>query len=152
MVLRDKRAILIRAYRLWLNRDDLEEIYSQASLEVWQRSIREPFKSPEHIRRALEQKFQSRIFDRRRAINGRSPDASYRADTQLELLVSEPVSDSLEHLCEQRERILRGLKTGATLKSVRQGGAFKRHVLHTEPADGTERKRLYRARLKLAGI
>ncbi|MGI8802481.1 MAG: hypothetical protein ACR2KV_09960 [Solirubrobacteraceae bacterium] len=53
--------------------EDLEDCYSQATLELVTRARRDPFTSQEHIVHALEQKFSSRIDDRRRAIGGRSP-------------------------------------------------------------------------------
>jgi DNA-directed RNA polymerase specialized sigma24 family protein len=68
-----KRAILLRAYRGWLRAEDLEDCYSQATLELLARARREgAFKSVTHIANALEQKLRSRIHDRRRALSGRS--------------------------------------------------------------------------------
>jgi hypothetical protein len=46
---------------------------AQATLELVTRSRRTPFVSYQHILNSLEQKFLSRIEDRRRAIGGRSP-------------------------------------------------------------------------------
>jgi DNA-directed RNA polymerase specialized sigma24 family protein len=55
-----------------LSWEDLEDAYSQATLELVARARRAPFQSHAHIANALEQKFLSRIDDRRRAIGGRS--------------------------------------------------------------------------------
>lgn len=56
-----------------LRREDLEDCLSQAALELVRRARDgEPFASDIHIARALEQRFLSRVLDRRRAIEGRS--------------------------------------------------------------------------------
>ncbi|MEA2370517.1 MAG: hypothetical protein QOH12_911 [Solirubrobacteraceae bacterium] len=68
-----RRDRLLRIHRRRLRWEDLEDCYSQATLELVARAQRDPFVSSEHIQNALEQKFSSRIDDRRRAIRGRSP-------------------------------------------------------------------------------
>ena len=68
----DRRARLLRVHRRRLRWEDLEDCYSQATLELLARSRRAPFASYEHVVNAIEQKFLSRIEDRRRAIGGRS--------------------------------------------------------------------------------
>jgi DNA-directed RNA polymerase specialized sigma24 family protein len=68
-----RRGLLLRVHRRRLRWEDLEDCYSQATLELVTRSRRAPFLSNEHVLNALEQKFLSRIEDRRRAIGGRSP-------------------------------------------------------------------------------
>ena len=68
-----RRDRLLRIHRRRLRWEDLEDCYSQATLELVARARRDPFDSSEHIQNALEQKFSSRIDDRRRAIGGRSP-------------------------------------------------------------------------------
>jgi DNA-directed RNA polymerase specialized sigma24 family protein len=57
-----------------LRHEDLEDCYSQAALELIVRSRRPHggLQSTAHIANALEQKFLSRIHDRRRALSGRS--------------------------------------------------------------------------------
>ncbi len=67
-----RRDRLLRVYRRRLRREDLEDCYSQATLELVARSRRSPFASVAHLENALQQKFESRIDDRRRAIGGRS--------------------------------------------------------------------------------
>jgi len=67
-----RRDRLLRIHRQRLRFEDLEDCYSQATLELLLRSRRSPFADPEHIKNALEQKFVSRINDRRRALGGRS--------------------------------------------------------------------------------
>jgi DNA-directed RNA polymerase specialized sigma24 family protein len=67
-----RRGRLLRVHRRRLRWEDLEDCYSQATLELVTRSRRMPFVSYQHILNSLEQKFLSRIEDRRRAIGGRS--------------------------------------------------------------------------------
>jgi DNA-directed RNA polymerase specialized sigma24 family protein len=69
-----RRTLLLRAYHQSLRPEDLEDCYSQAALELIVRSRRPDgdFQSITHIANALEQKFRSRINDRRRALSGRS--------------------------------------------------------------------------------
>lgn len=77
MVASSKRETLLRAHRYRLRREDLEDAYGQATLELMQRARRgEAFASRSHILNALEQRFVSRIRDRRRALSGRSPMAA----------------------------------------------------------------------------
>ena len=71
---RSRRELLLASHRRRLGREDLEDCYSQATLELLTRARRgEGFSDAAHIANALEQKFLSRIHDRRRALNGRSP-------------------------------------------------------------------------------
>jgi hypothetical protein len=65
---------MFASHRHRLGREDLEDCYSQATLELLTRARRgEEFADAVHIAKALEQKFLSRIHDRRRALSGRSP-------------------------------------------------------------------------------
>ena len=69
-----KRAVLLRAHGYRLRREDLEDCYSQATLELLTQARRgRRFVSRRHIANALEQRFVSRVHDRRRALAGRSP-------------------------------------------------------------------------------
>jgi DNA-directed RNA polymerase specialized sigma24 family protein len=69
----DKRSVLLRVYRGWGRPEDIEDCYSQATLEILARARRDGgFRTPAHIANALEQKLCSRIHDRRRALAGRS--------------------------------------------------------------------------------
>lgn len=64
----------MRVHRFRLRREDLEDSYSQATLEVLAHVRRGGgFKSRLHIANTLELRFLSRIRDRRRALSGRSP-------------------------------------------------------------------------------
>ncbi|MEN3281505.1 MAG: hypothetical protein V7607_2645 [Solirubrobacteraceae bacterium] len=70
-----KRDVLLWVNRHRLGREDLEDCFSQATLELVTRarSRARAFASDAHIANALEQRFASRIADRQRAIGGRSP-------------------------------------------------------------------------------
>jgi DNA-directed RNA polymerase specialized sigma24 family protein len=74
LVARAKREVLLRAYRHRLRGEDLEDCYSQATLELLA-SVRagRRFSGCTHLANALEQRFVSRVRDRRRALSGRSP-------------------------------------------------------------------------------
>jgi DNA-directed RNA polymerase specialized sigma24 family protein len=73
-VARARRDGLLRAHRNWLRREDLEDCLSQATLELLAR-VRggQRFADHIHLANVLEQRFLSRIHDRRRALGGRSP-------------------------------------------------------------------------------
>lgn len=74
LVARAKREALLRAHRHRLRREDLEDCYSQATLELIVRARNaRSFASAAHVANALEQRFVSRVQDCRRALNGRSP-------------------------------------------------------------------------------
>ena len=72
-----KREVLLRVHRHRLRREDLEDAYAQASLELVVLARRgRAFASRGHIANALEQRFLARVQDRRRAVSGRSPIAA----------------------------------------------------------------------------
>ena len=69
-----KRELLLRAHRHRLRREDLEDCYSQATLELVAFARRGgTFADRRHAGNALELRFLSRVRDRRRALGGRSP-------------------------------------------------------------------------------
>jgi hypothetical protein len=74
LVSRSRRDLLLATHRHRLGIEDLEDCYSQATLEMLTRTKRGgAFASRDHLANALEQRFLSRILDRRRALAGRSP-------------------------------------------------------------------------------
>jgi len=74
LVARAKRELLLRVHRHRLRREDLEDCFSQATLELVAHARRGGrFASSQHVANALEQRFVSRVHDRRRALSGRSP-------------------------------------------------------------------------------
>ncbi len=70
-----RRELLLRAHRHRLRKEDLEDCYSQATLELLAQAQRgrAGFSTRAHMANVLEQRFVSRIHDRRRALRGRSP-------------------------------------------------------------------------------
>jgi DNA-directed RNA polymerase specialized sigma24 family protein len=72
-VARAKRELLLRVHRHRLRREDLEDCFSQATLELLANARRGSYASRLHLARTLEQRFLSRVNDRRRALAGRSP-------------------------------------------------------------------------------
>jgi hypothetical protein len=69
-----RRELLLRAHGFRLRREDLEDCYSQATLELMLRARHGRFFAGQrHLANAIEQRFLSRIHDRRRALAGRSP-------------------------------------------------------------------------------
>jgi DNA-directed RNA polymerase specialized sigma24 family protein len=74
LVARARRELLLRAHRYRLRREDLEDCFSQATLElITHARSGATFSSRLHLANTLEQRFLSRIHDRRRALSGRSP-------------------------------------------------------------------------------
>jgi DNA-directed RNA polymerase specialized sigma24 family protein len=74
LVARARRELLLRVHRHRLRREDLEDCYGQAVLELLAHARRGArFAGRLHIARTIEQRFVSRINDRRRALSGRSP-------------------------------------------------------------------------------
>jgi hypothetical protein len=74
LVARAKRDLLLRVHRHRLRPEDLEDCYSQATFELLAKARRGArFQSRLHVANTLEQRFLSRIHDRRRALSGRSP-------------------------------------------------------------------------------
>lgn len=72
-----KRPVLLHVHRHRLRREDLEDAYSQATLEliVLARGGRR-YASRSHVAHTIEQRFLARVQDRRRAVSGRSPIAT----------------------------------------------------------------------------
>lgn len=74
LVARAKRELLLRVHRHRLRREDLEDCYSQATVElIVNARSGSRFSSRLHLGNVLEQRFLSRVQDRRRALAGRSP-------------------------------------------------------------------------------
>jgi DNA-directed RNA polymerase specialized sigma24 family protein len=69
-----RRELLLRAHGHRLGREDLEDCYAQATLELIVHARNHgALSSRAHMANVLEQRFRSRVFDRRRALTGRSP-------------------------------------------------------------------------------
>ncbi len=69
-----RRELMLGVHRFRLRREDLEDCYSQATIElVLAARSGKNFASREHMANAIELRFLSRVRDRRRAVSGRSP-------------------------------------------------------------------------------
>ncbi len=69
------RGLLLSMNRRRLSREDLEDCYSQATVELVAQARGGELRcsAASHLRNTLELRFASRIVDRRRALGGRSP-------------------------------------------------------------------------------
>ena len=77
------RGGLLRAHRHHALFEDLEDIFSQALLELLLRAQRDPqLYDPAHISNALRQRFAARLADHHRALAGRSPATAVPAGAQ----------------------------------------------------------------------
>ncbi len=73
LVARARRKALLRGHRHWLRYEDLEDCFSQATVElVKQAQAGRTWRSTGHLVNHLDQRFVSRVQDRLRAVNGRS--------------------------------------------------------------------------------
>lgn len=130
------RGLLLSMYRPWLRREDLEDCYSQATLElvaqVRHGTLR--YANRTHLRNLLELRFLSRVRDRRRALRGRSP-AQAMLDGALAaggpsgegMEVADPRADVerralLRHELRELERAARGLSPDQRLVLACQVG------------------------------
>jgi DNA-directed RNA polymerase specialized sigma24 family protein len=101
-----KREILLRVHRHRLRKEDLEDCYSQATLELLAHTGRGGhFSSRAHAANALEQRFLSRIHDRRRALSGRSP-MQAAIETALPLDCFEPEQPELVDVRAELETLV----------------------------------------------
>ncbi|HEY3865503.1 MAG TPA: hypothetical protein VGL54_05405 [Solirubrobacteraceae bacterium] len=80
LVAHARRELLLRSHRHRLRREDLEDCFSQATLELLAHARKGGGSGAEsvqmtraHMANVLEQRFISRIHDRLRALRGRSP-------------------------------------------------------------------------------
>jgi DNA-directed RNA polymerase specialized sigma24 family protein len=102
---------LLRIHHHRLKRADLEDCLGQATLELLAAAARgQRFADTDAIRAALDQRFQSRIIDRQRALGGRSPiTASLYHATPLDAItdaVGTTAGDLLARVLE-REQLAR---------------------------------------------
>jgi DNA-directed RNA polymerase specialized sigma24 family protein len=140
LVAQAKRELLLRAHRHRLRWEDLEDCYSQAALElVTQARDGARFASRAHVANTLEQRFVSRIRDRRRALSGRSPmQAALEAavslgDAEMQQVSIVDMRADLETLVTLREDLRR------VLALARQLSADQRLIIASQVAGQTTR-------------
>jgi DNA-directed RNA polymerase specialized sigma24 family protein len=77
LVAQARREFLLRTHRHRLRKEDLEDCFSQATLELLAKAraggAARAYTTRTHMANVLEQRFLSRIYDHRRALRGRSP-------------------------------------------------------------------------------
>jgi hypothetical protein len=164
LVARARRELLLRVHRHRLRPEDLEDCYSQATLELLARArsgVR--YASGLHLANTLEQRFLSRVNDRRRALAGRSPmQAALEAampldsiaDEQLELIDRRAELETLVLLRQDLRRVHalaseltpdQRLALASQLAGVTRGDFCRRHGWSEEKY----RKVAQRARARL---
>ncbi|MBA3808826.1 MAG: hypothetical protein H0X28_10605 [Solirubrobacterales bacterium] len=100
-----RRELLLGVHRHRLRREDLEDAYSQATLELLLAVRRgRVFASRLHLGRALEQRFVSRVHDRRRALSGRSP-MQAALEQAFALSATEPEATGVIDVRSEPERV-----------------------------------------------
>ena len=125
-----RRDRLLRVHRRRLRFEDLEDCYSQATLELLLRARRAPFTDDDHAVHALEQKFLSRIADRRRALAGRSGIEAAMANA-----VPVDAHDSEHHEIEDRgagveRQVMVHIEVRRLREVIRELSVDQRLVLH----------------------
>ena len=102
MIAHAARGRLLSVHRAWLRWEDLEDCYSQATVELVAQASRGELRctSRASLRSMLELRFVSRVRDRRRALRGRSPAQamldgalSLGAAGQREVEIADPRAD-----------------------------------------------------------
>jgi DNA-directed RNA polymerase specialized sigma24 family protein len=90
LVAHSARGLLLSVHRAWLRREDLEDCYGQATLELLAQARRGElrYSNRSHLRSQFELRFVSRVRDRRRALRGRSP-----AQAMLDGALAHPGAD-----------------------------------------------------------
>ena len=103
-----RRSLLLGVHRFRLRREDLEDCYGQATLELIKRARSgAAFASREHVANTLEQRFLSRVHDRRRALAGRSPmQAALESAVSLGPLADEHHVDVVDRRAELEQLVL----------------------------------------------
>jgi len=159
-----RRELLLRAHRFRLRHEDLEDCYSQATLELVARAQRgATFASRAHVANAIELRFLSRVRDRRRALSGRSPvQAALERASPLDsaLVCGVDVVDEgaaverlvlLREELRELERLARELSADQRLALASQvaGVGWREFCSATGWSDEKYRKVCQRARLRL---
>jgi DNA-directed RNA polymerase specialized sigma24 family protein len=134
LVARARRRRLLWAHRYKLPRADLEDCYSQATLELIARAKRgvNPFASDAHVHNALEQRFLSRILDRQRAISGRSP-------IETALFWARPLADDTIDPRADSEKLLQMREQLRAVLAVAGGLSDDQRLLLVSQIDRTTR-------------
>ena len=160
-----KRELLLRVHRYRLRREDLEDCFSQATLElVMHVRAGGAFASRRHLANAIELRFLSRVHDRRRALGGRSPmqaalesAASLGAadDAGVEVADARPTVEKLvllraelrdirrlaSELTDDQRRVLRSQIAGENAESFRRSSGWTQEKYRKVAQRGRNRLR-----------
>jgi DNA-directed RNA polymerase specialized sigma24 family protein len=126
LVATSARSRLLAIHRRRLCWHDLEDCYSQATLELLDQAHRGTLRcaTRAHLRNILEQRFVSRVHDRRRALAGRSPGQAMLGGA---LSLGAPGETELE-IVDMRADVERRLLLRFELRSVERAA----YVLSTD--------------------
>jgi DNA-directed RNA polymerase specialized sigma24 family protein len=116
LVAQSARGLLLSVHRHLLGFEDLEDCYSQATVELLAqaRAGRLRCANRVHLRNTLRLRFASRIADRRRAIRGRSPSQAVLASS----LSLGPGGERAVEIADPRADVERGALLRAQLRSI----------------------------------
>ena len=130
---RAKRELLLRVHRHRLRKEDLEDCLSQATVELLAQARQgKRFASAAHVANALEQRFLSRVQDRRRALSGRSPiQAALETALTLDCPASQQVA-VIDVRCEPEELAILRQELVHLTALMRQLTADQRLVLASQ--------------------
>jgi DNA-directed RNA polymerase specialized sigma24 family protein len=138
---RARRELLLRAHRHRLRREDLEDCYSQATLELLADARRgASYESRRDIETAIERRFVSRIRDRRRALAGRSPiQAALERSLSLTGSTSEHEVDVVDARAELETLVIVRMELRRVEALIRELTTDQRLVLISQVALGMPR-------------
>jgi DNA-directed RNA polymerase specialized sigma24 family protein len=141
LVARARRELLLRAHRHRLRREDLEDCYSQATLELLADARRRAvYESRRDIETAIERRFVSRIRDRRRALAGRSPiQAALERSLSLTASVGEQQVDIVDARAELETLVIARMELRRVEALIKELTPDQRLVLISQVALGTSR-------------
>jgi DNA-directed RNA polymerase specialized sigma24 family protein len=141
LVARARRELLLRAHRYRLRREDLEDCYSQATLELLADARRgASYDSRRDVETAIERRFVSRIRDRRRALAGRSPiQAALEKSVSLTPSIDEREVDVVDARAELETLVIARMELRRVEALIRELTTDQRLVLISQVALGMPR-------------
>ena len=132
-----RRDLLLAVNRHRLRREDLEDCYSQATLELVAHASSSAYANRMHIANAIELRFLSRVRDRRRALGGRSPMQAAIEGAASLAHAGEAGFDVVDARASVESLVLAREDLRAIGHAVRQLTRDQRRVLGSQLADET---------------
>lgn len=140
LVARARRELLLRSHRHRLRREDLEDCYSQATLELLADARRgASYASRRDVETAIERRFVSRIQDRRRAMSGRSPIQTALERSVSLAAMSEQELDVVDARAELETLVIMRLELRRLEALMRELTPDQRLILISQVALGMQR-------------